>query len=521
MNLEALLSSLFQPGAAGATVSGHSAGPGTSEPFEFPAFLQAAAAEADADAAIGTDGPGGRAAAGSILEGPDPDGSQGPAGALESLLALVAEIRQAAGSINASADGPPAAFSEPAAANPPPGEPATAGAPSTGTGPAGLSSGSPGTAGTPASFDGTLPAPEAARPSAAALNASATGAPGFDGGARAGAARRPTGSGITEAFPTQSSPGGNAAGRLSADQAGDGEAPGPALDRKTADFRQPALDAGRPGGGEYRAEGADRPAALRVSGFAASEAGTTGSGLNVPGDSKAGGMPGDDGQGGRHSDREHRSPAAMEALRSAAPPSGENGAADPSRFLPFEDGVEADMEGELKPGEAGSPTDRNAGRIESGGASTDPATRTGRNFQHAPLSQLLDKAVFRLKNGQSEAHIRLKPETLGQVRLQIATENQQVTLKILTEIPAVKEMIENNIGQLRADLQAHGLEIDKLEVSVAGDSRNSERHAREGRHRRGERQPAGMEATGDGESAAAPAGPDPVSGTSAVIDYFA
>jgi flagellar hook-length control protein FliK len=34
----------------------------------------------------------------------------------------------------------------------------------------------------------------------------------------------------------------------------------------------------------------------------------------------------------------------------------------------------------------------------------------------------------------------------------------------------VKEIIESNINQLKADLQNHGLEVDKFEVFVARDS---------------------------------------------------
>jgi len=75
-----------------------------------------------------------------------------------------------------------------------------------------------------------------------------------------------------------------------------------------------------------------------------------------------------------------------------------------------------------------------------------------------------------LKNGQTEVKIDLKPEFLGRIQLKISTENHQVMVRILTEIPLVKDMIENNINQLKADLQNHGLEIDKLDVFVANDS---------------------------------------------------
>jgi flagellar hook-length control protein FliK len=83
---------------------------------------------------------------------------------------------------------------------------------------------------------------------------------------------------------------------------------------------------------------------------------------------------------------------------------------------------------------------------------------------------MVEKAALNLKNGQSELRLNLKPDFLGQVRMRIITENNQVTLKILTEYVAVKDIIETNIHQLKADLQSQGLEINSLDVSVTKDS---------------------------------------------------
>ncbi len=62
--------------------------------------------------------------------------------------------------------------------------------------------------------------------------------------------------------------------------------------------------------------------------------------------------------------------------------------------------------------------------------------------------------------------------------MQVITENQQVTVKILTEFGFVKDMIENNIHQLKADLQQHGLEVDKVDVSVSRDA-DGNKHSQE------------------------------------------
>jgi flagellar hook-length control protein FliK len=102
-------------------------------------------------------------------------------------------------------------------------------------------------------------------------------------------------------------------------------------------------------------------------------------------------------------------------------------------------------------------------------ASTREAEMSRGATRSQTLDQIVQKATLLMKNGQHEVRIDLKPEYLGHVRLQITTENQLVTLKVLTEMPMVKEMIESSLHQLKADLQQQGLEIDKLDVTVTRD----------------------------------------------------
>jgi flagellar hook-length control protein FliK len=102
------------------------------------------------------------------------------------------------------------------------------------------------------------------------------------------------------------------------------------------------------------------------------------------------------------------------------------------------------------------------------------------NLRAHTVDQIVKKAVIQMKSGQHEARIDLKPDFLGHVRMQVTTENHQVTVKILTEFAVVKDMIESNIQQLKSDLQQQGLNVDKLEVSVSNNSdkyQNSRREA--------------------------------------------
>ena len=98
---------------------------------------------------------------------------------------------------------------------------------------------------------------------------------------------------------------------------------------------------------------------------------------------------------------------------------------------------------------------------------TDPFQKP---IQTEIMKQVVDRAAMNLNSGRMVIKINLKPESLGHLRLQITTENHQVMLKIMTEVPFVKEIIENNINQLKTALHVHGLQIDDFDVFVAHDS---------------------------------------------------
>jgi len=89
-----------------------------------------------------------------------------------------------------------------------------------------------------------------------------------------------------------------------------------------------------------------------------------------------------------------------------------------------------------------------------------------KTFQPDVMKQVVEKAMMNIRNGQSSIRINLKPEALGQLKMQITTENNQVMVKILTEVPIVKEIIEGSLSQLKVDFQNQGLEIEKFDVSV-------------------------------------------------------
>jgi flagellar hook-length control protein FliK len=97
-------------------------------------------------------------------------------------------------------------------------------------------------------------------------------------------------------------------------------------------------------------------------------------------------------------------------------------------------------------------------------------TAPDKTVQSDVMRQIVQRMTLKNNRGQSQMHIKLKPEFLGNVRMQISTENQQVSIRMVAESSAVKEIIEHNIQYLKAELQQHGLQIHKFDVFVGSDN---------------------------------------------------
>ncbi|WP_084654129.1 flagellar hook-length control protein FliK [Paenibacillus zanthoxyli] len=85
------------------------------------------------------------------------------------------------------------------------------------------------------------------------------------------------------------------------------------------------------------------------------------------------------------------------------------------------------------------------------------------------------------KGGIAEATISLFPENLGQVDVKITMQNGHLVAHFTTEHAGAKDMLENQMSQLRAALQSQGLQVEKLEVSQNNASQQSQLF-QEGRH---------------------------------------
>ena len=97
-------------------------------------------------------------------------------------------------------------------------------------------------------------------------------------------------------------------------------------------------------------------------------------------------------------------------------------------------------------------------------------------FQKTVMDQIVEKATFQSADGRSEMRIQLKPETLGDVRMHVVAEKDQLVVQMIADKSETKEIIESQIHHLRAELDKQGLMVGKIEVLInAGNDQQDSR----------------------------------------------
>ncbi len=146
------------------------------------------------------------------------------------------------------------------------------------------------------------------------------------------------------------------------------------------------------------------------------------------------------------------------------------------------------------------------------------------------VRQIVQRMSLRSDGRQSQMQIRLKPEFLGNLRMDVITENRLVMVRMTAESQSVKEMIEQNIGLLKTELQQQGLQVQKVDVTV---SQNNDQWAggqqqtafEQAQHRSGQRQgnrrPGGEASGRDGEGIQKRSAPEATQSKTSEVDFFA
>ena len=134
------------------------------------------------------------------------------------------------------------------------------------------------------------------------------------------------------------------------------------------------------------------------------------------------------------------------------------------------------------------------------GTETRPATTGPVLPQGAPAvaeheaavaDQLVQAIRIRAGEGTGEARVRLNPEFLGEVRIELKITGDRVNAVLHVERDDVRQQIENGTPALRAALAAHGLDLEEVTVREDDSSRRegTPQERREPRERKRRREP--------------------------------
>ena len=123
--------------------------------------------------------------------------------------------------------------------------------------------------------------------------------------------------------------------------------------------------------------------------------------------------------------------------------------------------------------QAGAHSDRVAGQGNAGSLSLHLPSGI-----EIPHSQIVDQVTGHFavnRNLESGAvTIRLHPAELGELRMEIKVEQDNIKAHITAQNPQVQDILDRNLPRLREALQQQGMNLEHMQVSVATDGGNSQ-----------------------------------------------
>lgn len=90
----------------------------------------------------------------------------------------------------------------------------------------------------------------------------------------------------------------------------------------------------------------------------------------------------------------------------------------------------------------------------------------------------MDQVINQLANGRKletgTVTLKLHPQELGELRMEIRVEQDNIKAHITTQNPQAQEMLDRHLPRLRESLEQQGLRLDQIEITVA-DKSNDDR----------------------------------------------
>jgi len=86
------------------------------------------------------------------------------------------------------------------------------------------------------------------------------------------------------------------------------------------------------------------------------------------------------------------------------------------------------------------------------------------------LKQIDDKLNMKSLTNKNQIEIKLKPEALGKIKIELSVKSNKLVGKVIVENTNIQNFLENNIQELKNTLISKGLQVDKF--SIESESKN-------------------------------------------------
>lgn len=91
-----------------------------------------------------------------------------------------------------------------------------------------------------------------------------------------------------------------------------------------------------------------------------------------------------------------------------------------------------------------------------------------------PADQVADGAVYSVKNGHKELILKLNPDNLGEVRINLISHgNNGVSARLIASNPESHALLKTQAEALKTSLEAQGIQVERLSVVLAGHAESS------------------------------------------------
>ncbi|MDG5470292.1 flagellar hook-length control protein FliK [Jeotgalibacillus sp. ET6] len=91
------------------------------------------------------------------------------------------------------------------------------------------------------------------------------------------------------------------------------------------------------------------------------------------------------------------------------------------------------------------------------------------------FAEVMDKAKFGKTNGTEKLLIRLQPEHLGTLRIELIQKSGVLAARVMTSTNLAKDMMDSQIQQLRQALTNQNIQIDKIEIILTQSDQRTDR----------------------------------------------